>query len=98
MNMPSQSKEENNGGIKNTATATLNDRTPLFVSIVALFVSGISVGLLIAICLLMPQLLDAKIQAGGADAKAVANLARSDSAVAKDTIDRWVMKQEAKAK
>lgn len=98
MNMPSQSKEENNGGIKNTATATLNDRTPLFVSIIALFVSGICAGLLIAVCLLVPELLDAKIQAGSADAKAVANLARSDSQVAKDTIDRWVLKQEIKPK
>lgn len=91
-------EKQGNGSSKSEAHATIHERTSLLVSIVALFFSGIAVGLLIAICLLVPELLDAKIQAGSADARAVAGQARSDAAVAKDAIDRWIMKQELKGK
>lgn len=83
--VPEQTKVEAGGSY---AKAELNDRTPLFVSIVALFVAGISVGLLIAICLLAPQLLDAKIEASIAPATERASIAAQDAAIAKNTVQK----------
>lgn len=82
---PEQTKVEAGG---NYARAEIHDRTPLFVSIVALFVSGIATGLLIAICILVPQLLDAKIQAASAPAMERSSVAAQDAAIAKNTVQK----------
>lgn len=48
--------------------------------------------------ILMPMIIDAKVRAGSAKCEAVADLARTDAAVAKDTVDQWAAKQKAGAK
>jgi len=82
---PEQTKVEAGG---NYAKAEVHEKTSLLVSIVALFFSGIAVGLLIAICLLGPQLLDAKIQAASAPAAERASVAAQDAAIAKNSVQK----------
>jgi hypothetical protein len=82
---PEQTKVEAGG---NYAKAEVHEKTSLLVSIVALFFSGIAVGLLIAICLLVPQLLEARIQAAIAPANERASIAAQDAAIAKNTVQK----------
>jgi|SRR5688572_22898918 len=87
MNMPVQKKEENNGGIKNSNRAVINDRTGLLVAIAALAVGFLSTGLWIATAIFGPQLIQAKIDAGAARAEALAELARKEASTAEDMVD-----------
>lgn len=87
MNMPSQKKEENNGGIKNSNRAVINDRTGLLVAIAALAVGFLATGLWVATAIFGPQLVQAKIDAGAARAEALAELARKEASAAKDMVD-----------
>lgn len=82
--VPEQTKVEAGGSY---AKAEVHDRTSLFVSIAALFVSGIVAGLLVAMCILIPELIEAKIQAGAARSEALAELARKEASTAKDMVD-----------
>jgi hypothetical protein len=58
-------------------------------------------GALVAVLLLawfVPIIIDAKVRAGSAKCEAISELARSDAAVAKDTVDQWAAKQKAGVK
>jgi hypothetical protein len=66
----------------------------LFIAVAAIGLSLLSTGLWIATMVFAPQIVDAKIKAGSADAYALAELARKEASTAKDLVD----KDRAKAK
>lgn len=85
------------------AHASVQDRAGLYIAIVALILATLAIGLMIA----MPQIIDAKIQAGveraRADlqqqveqAKAVADAGATDGRLALDRVEKAVAKLEAK--
>lgn len=76
------------------AHASVQDRAGLYIAIVALILATLAIGLVIA----MPHLIEAKVQAGIAEAKAamqeqaaeanaLAKVARSDAGVALDKVE-----------
>jgi hypothetical protein len=78
---------ENKGTIAQGGSATIHDRTALYISIFAMVLSALCLGLFLMQTFLMPQIIDAKIQAGSAKAEAVANEARTNARVALDKVE-----------
>ena len=77
-----------------TAKITDNSNRPLpWIALTCILSSLSLMGVL-----MMPMVMDAKVKAGSAKCEAVADLARTDAAVAKDTVDQWAAKQKAGVK
>jgi hypothetical protein len=67
----------------------------LFLAIGAIGLSLLSTGLWIATMVFAPQVIQAKIEAGTADAYALAELARKEASTAKDLVDSDRAKRKA---
>lgn len=67
--------------------ATFNDSGSKVTAYIALIMTGITLGMFMMYVLLTPQLTDAKIAAGAADAKAEAGVARVNARVALDKVE-----------
>lgn len=64
------------------ANATINDRTSLYLAIIAMVLAALCLGLFLMQTFLMPQIIDAKVAAGVAKAAAEADAARVNSRLA----------------
>lgn len=73
----------NSGTIAQGGSATLNDRSGLYVAILALALAGIALGL----WLNQSQIIDAKVQAAVAQANATASTAETHARVALDKVE-----------
>lgn len=93
---PVQKKEDNSNGIKNAARAVINDRTGLFVAIFAFGFSLLSTGLWIATMIFAPQIIQARIEAAAAPARAQSELAMKTAYTAKDQVDTTIAKAKAR--
>lgn len=82
-NSPDHSNRANGGGVSNRADATIHDRTGLYISIIALALSGIALGLWMN----QSQLIDAKVQAAVAKSEARADAADTNARVALDKVE-----------
>lgn len=78
----------NSAPVAQGGDATIHDRTGLYLAVLALIISALCLGLFLMQTFLMPQIIDAKIQAGGAKTEALANEARINARVAVDEIER----------
>lgn len=90
MNAPQQ--KENSG---NNAEAHIHG-AGLFIAIGALGLSLLSTGLWIATMIFGPQLIQARIDAGAADANSKSELAMKTAYTAKDQVDVFVSRAKAK--
>lgn len=63
------------------ASATINDRTSLYLAIIAMVLAALCLGLFLMQTFLMPQIIDAKVAAGVAQAESQANEARVNARV-----------------
>jgi hypothetical protein len=79
----------------NVATATIHDRTALYISIFSMVLSALCLGLFLMQTFLMPQIIDAKIQAGVAKsaeeahtASVRAQLAERDLSILREALQR----------
>lgn len=91
---PTQKKIEAGGS--NSESSAKIEGVGLFIAVGALAMSTLSVGLWVATMVFAPQIVDSKIKAGGADAYALAELARKEASAAKDMVD--LDRQKAKAR
>jgi cobalamin biosynthesis protein CobD/CbiB len=89
------------------ANATIHDRTGLYLAIIAMVLSALCLGLFLMQTFLMPQIIDAKVQAGIADARAamqqqvadataVAQAGKEHARIALDEVQRANAQLEAK--
>lgn len=62
------------------------------------FLSGAALIGVLLLAWFVPIMIDAKVKSGSAKCEAISELARTDAAVAKDTVDQWAAKQKAGAK
>lgn len=69
------------------ARAEVNDNGSKVTAYIALIMTGVTLGMFIMYVLLTPQILDAKIAAGAADAKAEANAAKVNARVALEKVE-----------
>lgn len=81
------------GGLQNNNHLTIKDHA---LGIIALVFAAIALGAVFMKALQDPQIVDAKIQAGAADAKAEAHNARVDARVAIDEVERMRTQLAAK--
>lgn len=86
MNLTPEQTKIAEGGTQNNSSAKI-EGVGLFIAIAAIGLSLLSTGLWIATMVFAPQILDAKIKAGAADAYALAELARKEASTAKDMVD-----------
>jgi hypothetical protein len=78
------------------ATATIHDRTSLYLAIIAMVLSALCLGLFLMQTFLMPQIIDAKVAAGMAQAQATAVTANQHARVALDKVEDFRTKLAAK--
>jgi hypothetical protein len=78
------------------ANATIHDRTSLYLAIVAMVLSALCLGLFLMQTFLMPQIIDAKVAAGMAQAQATAVTANQHARVALDKVEDFRTKLAAK--
>lgn len=86
--MPSQVRREHSPEHSNVATATIHDRTALYVSIFSMVLSALCLGLFLMQTFLMPQIIDSKVAAGVARAEAIAHTADTNARVALDKVEQ----------
>lgn len=76
--------------------ATFSDSGSKVTAYIALIMTGITLGMFMMYALLTPQILDAKIAAGAADARAEANAAKVNARVALDKVESMRVQLAAK--
>lgn len=80
----------------NSPQAVVNDRTGLFIAIFALAMAGLALGISVTSFVIVPQMIDAKVAAGMAEAKATANAAREHARIALDKVEQTQVQLGAK--
>jgi predicted metalloprotease len=94
-----EDNSNNRGAIAKGGDATIHDRTGLYLAIIAMVLSALCLGLFLMQTFLMPQIIDAKVQAGMAEVRAQiqeqvaqtktdADAARVNARVSVDEIER----------
>lgn len=68
------------------AVASLTDRTALYIAIIAMVLSALCLGLFLMQTFLMPQIIEARVEAGMAEANRTALEARSTAKVTADKL------------
>lgn len=92
------SQGDNKGNIASGGNATIHDRTALYVSIFSMVLSALCLGLFLMQTFLMPQIIDSKVAAGVASARAgmeqqvaqaqaTSNLYRTEALITKDKLE-----------
>lgn len=76
--------------------AVVNDRTGLFISILALVVAAFGCGMAVTLFVIVPGLVDAKVAAGIASANADMEAARQNARLALDRADKMAAALEAR--
>lgn len=80
----------------NSPQAVVNDRTGLFISILALVVAAFGCGMAVTLFVIVPGMIDAKVQAGVASANADMAAAKQNARLALDRVDKTMARLEAK--
>jgi len=91
---PDKSIKEVSGTVAQGGNAEVHDRTGLYIAILALVISALCLGLFLMQTFLMPQVIDAKVQAGIAKAEESANTAKTNARLALEKQEEWKSRVE----
>lgn len=80
----------------NSPQAVVNDRTGLFISILALVVAAFGCGMAVTLFVIVPGMIDAKVQAGVAAGNADMAAAKQNARLALDRADKMGAMLEAR--
>lgn len=76
--------------------AVVNDRTGLFIAIIALVLGSFGCGMAATVFIVMSSMIDSKVEAGVATARAEMHLAETNALLAKDRTDKIAAALEAR--
>lgn len=76
--------------------AVVNDRTGLFIAIIAIVLGAFGCGMGVTVFAIMPSMIDAKVEAGVASARAEMEAASTNARLALDRADKTAAALEAR--
>lgn len=86
--MSTQTRHDEHRASSPSATAAIYDRSSLILAIIALVSSAFASGMVFYMMLIMPSLIDAKVTAGVAETKQIANTGREHARIALSEVER----------